>query len=740
MSQKRVWILGGGTFVAGAAVLAVIASGLLQEPDRAPQPPVAPPLAQPADTPLSPQSPIPAAPTAGQAQAVPNATAQPSAAGQPVPDPGVVAPPPEPPRFDVVRVARDGETLVAGSAAPGSAVVLRVDGAIIAQTVADPAGQFVALFSLGYSEAAQSMTLEAEGADGVVLAADGTVILTPRAAPVALAQVPAAPPDGPLDPAAQDATRQDPTGQVLAAQGGASPEAASDPAAPSVGEDNVALALAEPPAQPQPQVPPPTAPQPPAQAVGSAAQTAAPLTAVSAPPELSAAEVLAATETGASVDDQAAGPTPAAPDASAPESIALTADAVSAAPERSNPERSNPEQATPPAQAALAEPAVADAGPSRPGVERAAQADEGRQEAEQAIASLTPETRAPGLAPAAGTPAAEMAEAGTPEAEMAGAEMAGAEMAEAQIAAAQTAETQVTEILSAPPDQTDDATGDATVDPAARLAMAEDVPTAFMVRGSGEVELLDRAPPVVDNVVIDSISYSALGDVLIAGRAARSQPSPRLRIYLDNRPIAVATAAGGDWASDLPDVDPGVYTLRVDQLSDEGRVVSRFETPFQREDPGLVVAAQAQAAALEPALEQVPPPEPVSEPGATPVAGGGQPSAGAEQPASGQTGDAVLAASGESGVARRAETGADNAASGAGGGVPPVSLITVQPGHTLWAISDARYGAGELYVVIYRANRDQIRNPDLIYPGQVFTLPDNQPPDNQPPDNQPPEN
>ena len=536
------------------------------------------------------------------------------------------------------------------------------------------------------------------------------MILTPRAAPVALAQVPAAAPDGPLDaaaqdpagqdPAAQDATGQDPTGQVLAAQGGASPEAASDPAAPSVGEDNVALALAEPPAQPQPQVPPLTAPQLPAQAVGSAAQTAAPLAAASAPPELSAAEVAATTEAGPSVDDQADVRPPAAPAPAAPD-----------------------------------EPAVADAGPSRPGVERAAQADEGRQEAEQAIASLTPETRAPGLAPAAGTPAAEMAEAGTPEAEMAGAEMAGAEMAEAQIAAAQTAETQVTEILSAPPDQTDDATGDATVDPAARLAMAEDVPTAFMVRGSGEVELLDRAPPVVDNVVIDSISYSALGDVLIAGRAARSQPSPRLRIYLDNRPIAVATAAGGDWASDLPDVDPGVYTLRVDQLSDEGRVVSRFETPFQREDPGLVVAAQALAAAPEPALEQVPAPEPVSEPGATPVAGGGQPSAGAEQPASGQTGDAVLAASGESGVARRAETGADNAASGAGGGVPPVSLITVQPGHTLWAISDARYGAGELYVVIYRANRDQIRNPDLIYPGQVFTLPDNQPPDNQPPEN-----
>ena len=56
--------------------------------------------------------------------------------------------------------------------------------------------------------------------------------------------------------------------------------------------------------------------------------------------------------------------------------------------------------------------------------------------------------------------------------------------------------------------------------------------------------------------------------------------------------------------------------------------------------------------------------------------------------------------------------------------MPPISLITVQPGHTLWHISRERYGAGERYVIIYRANRSQIRDPDLIYPGQIFSLPD----------------
>jgi len=35
-----------------------------------------------------------------------------------------------------------------------------------------------------------------------------------------------------------------------------------------------------------------------------------------------------------------------------------------------------------------------------------------------------------------------------------------------------------------------------------------------------------------------------------------------------------------------------------------------------------------------------------------------------------------------------------------------------------------RYGEGLAYVKVFEANRDQIRNPDLIYPGQIFELPD----------------
>jgi nucleoid-associated protein YgaU len=52
----------------------------------------------------------------------------------------------------------------------------------------------------------------------------------------------------------------------------------------------------------------------------------------------------------------------------------------------------------------------------------------------------------------------------------------------------------------------------------------------------------------------------------------------------------------------------------------------------------------------------------------------------------------------------------------------PQALI-VQPGNTLWAMSQEQFGDGARYMRIFDANRDQIRNPDLIYPGQVFVLP-----------------
>ncbi len=49
--------------------------------------------------------------------------------------------------------------------------------------------------------------------------------------------------------------------------------------------------------------------------------------------------------------------------------------------------------------------------------------------------------------------------------------------------------------------------------------------------------------------------------------------------------------------------------------------------------------------------------------------------------------------------------------------------VVVQPGENLWRMARAAYGEGLRYTVILRANRGQIRDPALIYPGQAFTVP-----------------
>ncbi|KIL97295.1 Uncharacterized protein containing LysM domain [Paramagnetospirillum magnetotacticum MS-1] len=58
--------------------------------------------------------------------------------------------------------------------------------------------------------------------------------------------------------------------------------------------------------------------------------------------------------------------------------------------------------------------------------------------------------------------------------------------------------------------------------------------------------------------------------------------------------------------------------------------------------------------------------------------------------------------------------------------VPPKggSTVTVLQGNSLWRIARRLYGQGMAYTVIFEANRDHIKNPDLIYPGQVFNAPE----------------
>ena len=163
------------------------------------------------------------------------------------------------------------------------------------------------------------------------------------------------------------------------------------------------------------------------------------------------------------------------------------------------------------------------------------------------------------------------------------------------------------------------------------------------------VEVLGNTPPeALDNIALDSISYSDTGDVELAGRA---QPeADAVRIYVNNTPVAdIDVSEDGKWKGELPEIDTGTYTLRVDELDDAGQVTSRVETPFRREDPEVLAQAE----------------------------------------------DTDL----------------------------PAKQITVQAGNTLWAIARDRYGEGTLYVQVFEANRDRIRNPDLIFPGQVFELP-----------------
>ncbi|NVJ70750.1 MAG: LysM peptidoglycan-binding domain-containing protein [Alphaproteobacteria bacterium] len=49
--------------------------------------------------------------------------------------------------------------------------------------------------------------------------------------------------------------------------------------------------------------------------------------------------------------------------------------------------------------------------------------------------------------------------------------------------------------------------------------------------------------------------------------------------------------------------------------------------------------------------------------------------------------------------------------------------VFVRPGNTLWQIARQLYGSGVRYTVIFRENSEQIRDPDMIYPGQIFRLP-----------------
>ena len=146
----------------------------------------------------------------------------------------------------------------------------------------------------------------------------------------------------------------------------------------------------------------------------------------------------------------------------------------------------------------------------------------------------------------------------------------------------------------------------------------------------------------VDSITLDTISYTQDSSTELAGRARLDNT---IRIYLNNKLEGeVKVNESGAWKTTLSDIQAGVYTLRLDELNDNGTVEGRLELPFKKED------------------------------------------------------EALIQAMGE-------------------------GSITVQPGNSLWRIARKYYGKGIQYVEIFERNSHLIKDPDLIYPGQVFSLP-----------------
>lgn len=605
---------------------------------------------------------------------------------EPVPDPEATAPPPQiaAPSFDAVRIEPDGTAFVSGRAGAGDTVAILLDDTPLVEVVADAGGAFVEILSLGLSTAPRMLSLLADPGGAEVISEQSVIVapsIVPPAEPVEIAD-------------AADAAG----GAPLPELAGSEPDTALEPEAPPVeAAPDIEIAEAAP-DQPEAATTEPTV-----EDLADADPTPAAEDEVTAPgdPQTEMAE---APDTGAdegeavvSVVEEPAEPVEAAPVEATPQTEMVEAAAAEpvAEPEPA-PEAdtiaSAPAEDTPLAEAlrddAMAEPAapmpapVADEAPAEPAAEPQPEPD-----APTELAEVTPEpdpvpepeplSQPDPASETEPTPATELAETtseppqpevvasldtaltATPEAPVT-AETGGAEEAATPAPAATTAGalTPVPEPdtvdpdLSTPPVVADGAPNIAGLDSAPATP-----PPLLMVDDQG-VRVLQPAPASgaepgrIATVALDTITYDALGNVFAAGRA---RAGVAVRLYLDNTPVGDA-AVGRDrtWSTEITNITPGIYSLRVDELDAEGAVLGRIETPFLREERETIAAVMAEDT-------------------------------------------------------ERADFS--------------VAVRTVQPGNTLWAIARERYGQGILYVAVYEANKDLIRDPDLIYPGQVFRLP-----------------
>jgi nucleoid-associated protein YgaU len=156
-----------------------------------------------------------------------------------------------------------------------------------------------------------------------------------------------------------------------------------------------------------------------------------------------------------------------------------------------------------------------------------------------------------------------------------------------------------------------------------------------------------------------------------------------VRLYLNDTFVASVTAgADGHFAVTINEgVAPGNYRVRLDEVEpNSGAVRARAEVPFNAPNTMGTASMPAQAKTSK-----------------TPdIAAAASSRWGAVLPDGGSPSTVVVA---------------------------KVATTTVSRGDSLWRLSRNTYGVGTRYSFIYKANREQIRNPNLIHPGQIFVLP-----------------
>ena len=191
------------------------------------------------------------------------------------------------------------------------------------------------------------------------------------------------------------------------------------------------------------------------------------------------------------------------------------------------------------------------------------------------------------------------------------------------------------------------------------------------------------AKPTAGAVVVEAVEIEPGGKFHVSGQA---RPGAPLTLYLNDSFItSITAAADGRFAVTINEgVAPGSYRVRVDEASASGAVRARAEVPFSAPETTASMTAQA-TASKRPDSAATQQPQLAAAGGATVL------------PDSGSPPSAVV--------------------------VPKITTTTVSRGDSLWRLSQNLYGAGTRYAVIYKANKGQIRNPNLIYPGQVFVLP-----------------